>query len=158
MTGRAVDLVAGYLPGVDILNGCSLELGQGELVGGEGLGGEVTRASFAAADGKPAIAQGEWSAPVPMTDVAGKGARGWVFPTIVVSEPGVSKKRQAQALTDVAVEFEFSEGGKAIIQTVNCLHASAAGLQQAMMVIASFLALAIISYLAAARSLKAKEA
>ncbi|MDB5701904.1 MAG: transporter [Sphingomonadales bacterium] len=44
--------------------------------------------------------------------------------------------------------------GKAVVQTVICLHASAAGLQQAMMVIASFLVLAIISYLAAARSLK----
>ncbi len=30
---RAVDLVAGYLPGVDILNGASLELRRGELVG-----------------------------------------------------------------------------------------------------------------------------
>ena len=29
----ATDLVAGYLPGVDILNGASLELRQGELVG-----------------------------------------------------------------------------------------------------------------------------
>ena len=27
------DLVAGYLPGVDILNGCDVVLGQGELVG-----------------------------------------------------------------------------------------------------------------------------
>ena len=30
---RAVDLVAGYLPGVNILNGCSLDLMEGELVG-----------------------------------------------------------------------------------------------------------------------------
>lgn len=30
---RATDLVAGYLPGVDILNGASLELRRGELVG-----------------------------------------------------------------------------------------------------------------------------
>ncbi|MDA2945741.1 MAG: ABC transporter ATP-binding protein [Actinomycetota bacterium] len=29
----ADDLTAGYLPGVNILNGCSLELGEGELVG-----------------------------------------------------------------------------------------------------------------------------
>ena len=29
----ADDLVAGYLPGVDILRGCSVEVGQGELVG-----------------------------------------------------------------------------------------------------------------------------
>lgn len=29
----ADDLVAGYLPGVDILNGCSIELGEGEIVG-----------------------------------------------------------------------------------------------------------------------------
>ena len=30
---EARDVVAGYLPGVDILNGCSLELADGELVG-----------------------------------------------------------------------------------------------------------------------------
>lgn len=30
---KAEDLVAGYLPGVDILNGCSLELNPGEVVG-----------------------------------------------------------------------------------------------------------------------------
>ena len=30
---RAVDLVAGYLPGVNILEGCSLDLAEGELVG-----------------------------------------------------------------------------------------------------------------------------
>jgi len=30
---EATDLVAGYLPGVPILNGCSLSLGEGELVG-----------------------------------------------------------------------------------------------------------------------------
>ena len=30
---RAKDLVAGYLPGVDILNGCNLDLHQGELIG-----------------------------------------------------------------------------------------------------------------------------
>ena len=30
---RADDLVAGYLPGVDILNGCSLELHPGEVIG-----------------------------------------------------------------------------------------------------------------------------
>lgn len=30
---QAEDLVAGYLPGVDILNGCSLELDRGEIVG-----------------------------------------------------------------------------------------------------------------------------
>jgi branched-chain amino acid transport system ATP-binding protein len=29
----AADLVAGYLPGVDILRGCSIEVGHGELVG-----------------------------------------------------------------------------------------------------------------------------
>ena len=30
---QAEDLVAGYLPGIDILNGCSLELNPGEIVG-----------------------------------------------------------------------------------------------------------------------------
>ncbi|GGM35370.1 ABC transporter ATP-binding protein [Promicromonospora citrea] len=30
---RATDLVAGYLPGVNILNGCNLEVAKGELVG-----------------------------------------------------------------------------------------------------------------------------
>ncbi|SDS00555.1 amino acid/amide ABC transporter ATP-binding protein 2, HAAT family [Paraoerskovia marina] len=30
---RADNLVAGYLPGVNILNGCSIEVGQGELIG-----------------------------------------------------------------------------------------------------------------------------
>jgi branched-chain amino acid transport system ATP-binding protein len=30
---RADDIVAGYLPGVNILNGCSIEVGKGELVG-----------------------------------------------------------------------------------------------------------------------------
>lgn len=30
---RVDDVVAGYLPGVDILNGCSLELGRGEVIG-----------------------------------------------------------------------------------------------------------------------------
>ena len=30
---RAVDIVAGYVPGVDILNGCGVEVAQGELVG-----------------------------------------------------------------------------------------------------------------------------
>ncbi|MGN6379914.1 MAG: ATP-binding cassette domain-containing protein, partial [Gaiellales bacterium] len=30
---EARDLVAGYLPGVDILQGCSLEVGQDEIVG-----------------------------------------------------------------------------------------------------------------------------
>jgi branched-chain amino acid transport system ATP-binding protein len=30
---EAVDVVAGYLPGVDILNGCNLTLSEGELVG-----------------------------------------------------------------------------------------------------------------------------
>ena len=30
---HAEDLVAGYIPGVDILNGCHIELAQGELVG-----------------------------------------------------------------------------------------------------------------------------
>ncbi len=29
----ADDLTAGYIPGVNILNGCSLELAEGELVG-----------------------------------------------------------------------------------------------------------------------------
>ena len=27
------DLVAGYLPGIDILNGCSLDVHEGEIVG-----------------------------------------------------------------------------------------------------------------------------
>ena len=27
------DIIAGYIPGVDILNGCSLELTQGEIIG-----------------------------------------------------------------------------------------------------------------------------
>ncbi|MCY4194076.1 MAG: ATP-binding cassette domain-containing protein, partial [bacterium] len=27
------DVVAGYLPGINILNGCSLELGAGEVIG-----------------------------------------------------------------------------------------------------------------------------
>ena len=29
---EAADIVAGYLPGVDILNGCNLTLSEGELV------------------------------------------------------------------------------------------------------------------------------
>jgi branched-chain amino acid transport system ATP-binding protein len=35
----AVDVVAGYLPGVDILHGCNLELGEGEIVGVVGPNG-----------------------------------------------------------------------------------------------------------------------
>src|SRR5438270_765803 len=30
---EAHDLVAGYLPGIDILNGCNLEVAEGEIVG-----------------------------------------------------------------------------------------------------------------------------
>src|SRR5690606_3720789 len=30
---KATDVIAGYLPGVDILNGCSMEVKQGELIG-----------------------------------------------------------------------------------------------------------------------------
>jgi hypothetical protein len=78
--------------------------------GGEGLGGTVTRGAFAGDDGQELIAIGQWSKPAPLELVAGKGA-GWRFATIVVSS---STGRKAIALTDVAVDFEFSEGGKAI--------------------------------------------
>ncbi|HEX5097073.1 MAG TPA: ATP-binding cassette domain-containing protein, partial [Acidimicrobiia bacterium] len=30
---EARDVVAGYLPGIDILHGCNLDVGEGELVG-----------------------------------------------------------------------------------------------------------------------------
>jgi ABC-type branched-subunit amino acid transport system ATPase component len=39
----AEDLVAGYVPGVDILTGCSLELREGEIVGVIGPNGASRR-------------------------------------------------------------------------------------------------------------------
>ena len=38
----ADDLIAGYLPGVDILNGCSMEVAEGELTGFS-IGGSARR-------------------------------------------------------------------------------------------------------------------
>jgi hypothetical protein len=79
--------------------------------GGEGLGGTVTRGAFAGEDGAATIGVGLWSKPLPLIEVAGKGG-GWRFPTIVVSA-SVNRK-PAVSLSDVAVEFEFAEGGKVI--------------------------------------------
>lgn len=78
--------------------------------GGEGLGGDVTRGAFASADGKPEIAVGEWSAPLPLETVVGR-VRGWEFPTVVAAAPAVGKKRGPE-VTSMAVEFEFTRDGK----------------------------------------------
>jgi hypothetical protein len=78
--------------------------------GGEGLGGQVIRGEFAAEDKGPDLAPGTWSAPLPLETVVGK-ARGWEFPTLMVSAPAVGKKK-AEPLREVVVEIEFADGGK----------------------------------------------
>ncbi len=84
--------------------------------GGEGLGGTVIKGEFLSADKAPLIALGQWSAPLPLPEIAGKGG-GWQFPTIVVlangGKPG-GKRTPNTALSDVAVEFELSEAGKVV--------------------------------------------
>ena len=51
----AVDLVAGYIPGVNILNGASLTLHEGEIVGiiGPNGAGKSTLLKSLAKDGEP---------------------------------------------------------------------------------------------------------
>jgi hypothetical protein len=78
--------------------------------GGEGLGGSVTRGAFTGEDGQPMIGIGQWSKPLPLAEVAGaQGA--WRFPTIVIA---ASTGKKATPLRDVAVDFEFVEGGRVI--------------------------------------------
>ncbi len=85
--------------------------------GGEGLGGTVTRGGFMAASQQLDIPFGEWSVWTPLAGLIG-GTRGWEFPTVVVevapAAGGAKGKpaRAAVALTNVAVEFEFADGGK----------------------------------------------
>jgi hypothetical protein len=56
--------------------------------GGEGLGGGVSHGDFVGGEYKPQIATGDWSAWLSLKDVVGT-ARGWEFPTIVVSSEPV---------------------------------------------------------------------
>ena len=62
---QADNLTAGYLPGINILNGCTLEAYKGELIGIIGPNGEYSRGRGSARRGRrhefayqPACAQG----------------------------------------------------------------------------------------------------
>lgn len=84
--------------------------------GGEGLGGVVVRGEFTNADKKQPIAIGEWTAWLPLNDIVAN-LKGWDFPSIVVtSEPIIKGKNTSPGvpLTDVIVDFEFSENGRVI--------------------------------------------
>ena len=56
---EATNLVAGYLPGINILNGCNLYANQGELVGiiGPNGAGKSTLLSLITADNPQAYSQ-----------------------------------------------------------------------------------------------------
>ena len=82
--------------------------------GGEGLGGAVVRGQFKAAGDKAAVPVGSWTEPVSLKEIVGT-AKGWEFPSVVVTSEPVAKGKSVTpgpTLTDVAVEFEFSEQGK----------------------------------------------
>lgn len=78
--------------------------------GGEGLGGNVRRGEFAAADGGKAIAVGEWSAWLPLLGMIGK-SRSWEFPSISARR-AEAKKGEPVWLSEMAVELEFAASGK----------------------------------------------
>ena len=83
--------------------------------GGEGLGGTVVRGQFTIAGGKAVIPLGEWTEPVSLKEIVGT-AKGWEFPSVVVTSEPVMKGKSLNPgpnLSDVVVDFEFAEQGKA---------------------------------------------
>ncbi len=87
--------------------------------GGEGLGGLVYRGEFLSTDKKSQIPMNQWSAPLPLKEIL-SSSKGWDFPSIVTtSEPIIAANKTLKAgvpLTDIIVEFEFSEKEKVFKQ------------------------------------------
>jgi hypothetical protein len=79
--------------------------------GGEGLGGAVTHGIFTSETGEDRTPLGQWSKPLPLTQVAGKEGA-WRFPTIVIATETMGKK--SIPLSDISVDFEFSQAGKVV--------------------------------------------
>src|SRR5438270_4602142 len=94
---EAHDLVAGYLPGIDILNGCNLEVAEGEIVGVIGPNGAgkstLVKAMFGLVGVRSGhvILRGEDITGLPAHDLVRKGV-GYVpqvrnvFATLTVAE------------------------------------------------------------------------
>ena len=109
--------------------------------GGEGLGGTVIHGAFfpettekpaqapdplasrplteaGPGDQRPesAVSVGEWTRRTPVETVVGRTTR-WEFPTITV-EIARDKQKRIEPPSEIAVEFEFAHGGKAVRQFV----------------------------------------